>query len=169
MESNSNHSVVLLKKYKLLEKIGSGSFGSIYTCNCPSTQASTSNPRSSSQPSSYALSHVGEEGERRRTTPVRDQTLPNLPGHQYASSYPAGITRLYDFGNDAEHDRIFMIIELLGQSLEDLFQLWYSFVHAAGSASAFPPRSTSASRSSRASNRSTARASYTATSRPTTS
>jgi hypothetical protein len=36
MESNGQ-SVVLMKKYKLLEKIGSGSFGSIYMCKSPST------------------------------------------------------------------------------------------------------------------------------------
>jgi len=45
MESNSSHSVVLMKKYKLLEKIGSGSFGSIYTCIYHSTQANTSIPK----------------------------------------------------------------------------------------------------------------------------
>lgn len=32
MEGNEQQ-VVLMKKYKLLEKIGSGSFGSIYRCS----------------------------------------------------------------------------------------------------------------------------------------
>jgi serine/threonine protein kinase len=34
-----NEQVVLMKKYKLLEKIGSGSFGSIYRCTSHSTKA----------------------------------------------------------------------------------------------------------------------------------
>lgn len=169
MESSSNHSVVLMKKYKLLEKIGSGSFGSIYTCNCASTQASTSIRRSTSQPNWYMLAHAGEEGQGRRPAPIRNQTLSDFSGHQYSSAQTAGITRLYDFGSDPDHDRIFMVIELLGQSLEDLFQLWYLSPHPVARNSASPPPSTSACRSSLVSSRYTGKASCTATSRPTTS
>ena len=31
---------------------------------------------------------------------------------------------MLDYGNDTAHDRIFMIIELLELSLEELFQMW---------------------------------------------
>lgn len=118
------HAVVLMKKYKLLEKIGSGSFGAIYMCKQHCTQASMSTTRSTTPPKWYLLPHPGEEGKGRRTTALRDQALPTVPGHQYPLPHPAGISKLFDYGNDKEHDRIFMIIELLGKSLEDLFQLW---------------------------------------------
>jgi serine/threonine protein kinase len=45
--------VVLNKKYKLLEKIGSGSFGSIYRCTSAVTQARISRPTSTSRRRSY--------------------------------------------------------------------------------------------------------------------
>lgn len=117
-------SVLLAKKYRLLEKIGSGSFGFIYSCKHLLRQANTWTTTDATPLNWYAWPEAGEEGEGRRTAAVRDKALPGLPGHQYPSSHPAGISRLVDYGTDAEHDRIFMVIELLDRSLEELFQLW---------------------------------------------
>jgi serine/threonine protein kinase len=117
-------SVVLMKKYRLLDKVGSGSFGSIYSCTRTPRQASTSTPGAASPSNWYSRPNPGEERQGRRTAPVRDQALPALSGHQYRPSYAAGISRLIDYGTDAEHDRIFLVIELFDRSLEELFQLW---------------------------------------------
>jgi serine/threonine protein kinase len=116
MEGNEQQ-VVLMKKYRLLEKIGSGSFGSIYRCITPSIQARIFKITSISLPKSYLHPHAGEEGQGRRTAAVRDKALSALPRHPYAWPNPAGIVKLYDFGNDPTHDRIFMVIDLLGKSL----------------------------------------------------
>lgn len=53
--------VVLNKKYKLLEKIGSGSFGSIYRCTRAATQARISRTTSTLPPRSYVSLHAGKE------------------------------------------------------------------------------------------------------------
>jgi hypothetical protein len=75
-------------------------------------------------PNWYSRTNSGEEGQGRRTAPVRNQTLPALPGHQYSPEHSAGISRLYDYGSDPTHERVFMIIDLLELSLEELFQMW---------------------------------------------
>ena len=124
MESERQHAVVLMKKYKLLEKIGSGSFGAIYMCNQHQRQAIMSTIRITTLPKWYIYPHPGKERQRRRTTSLLNQALSTFPRHQYPTPQPAGISKLFDYGNDKDHDRIFMIIELLGKSLEDLFQLW---------------------------------------------
>ena len=118
--------VILNKKYRLLEKVGSGSFGSIYACTLSPIKANTSTPGTALPPNSYSTPHAGKKGQRRRTAPVRNQTLPTLPRHQYSPPHAAGISRLYDYGTDKTHGRVFMVIELLELSLEELFQLWYS-------------------------------------------
>jgi serine/threonine protein kinase len=113
-----------MKKYRLLEKIGSGSFGAIYVGTHPSIQENTSIPENASQLNLYLISKQGKKRKRRRTTTIRNQTLPTLSRHQYPSHYPAGVSRLIDYGSDPDHDRIFMVIELFELSLEDLFQIW---------------------------------------------
>lgn len=73
--------VVLNKKYKLLEKIGSGSFGSIYRCTHRVTQARISKPTSTSPPRSYLYLHAGKERKGRWPVAILNQAVPTVPGH----------------------------------------------------------------------------------------
>ncbi len=62
------------------------------------------------RPRSYVFNDSVKEGEGRRTTSVLDKAVPNIPRNPYIVFDKAGITRLFDFGTDPDHDRIFMII-----------------------------------------------------------
>ena len=120
--------MILLGKYRLLQKIGSGSFGSIYMCTEHLTQANMSTPTKTMQPRQY----YGKLCRRRKAKATASSntksssTKSSSPSAVQNQQHLGGVAKVYDYG--VEDERLFMIIDLLGQSLEDLFQKWY--VHA---------------------------------------
>ena len=75
--------------------------------------------------------YAGEEGQVQWPAPVRNQVVPTFSGHWYSISNPDGIAKIYDYGYEdspvaTADNKLYMVIDLLGSSLEDLFQAQYT-------------------------------------------